>query len=478
MIRGELTLKHIDKDGHVLHSLTKHNNVTVLGKMGALTRGIAGLFDQCNQYGASVQKGLESGDHTSYVKPSNSAIKLLLTSLQASSLNGKSFEIIDDSDILGYGFEDVTQSSNPKQGVRQNATDDQGNIIVANATRAAGKWAWSGIEGNLNSIVMQTPPFAAYHKIDDDTQQSMIRFIPEGFAGVPAGYIAVGNSTDGFNKLLNLATLQLSDFEPSSYSITDTDYGVRSGFKFGDYTITFIPVRDGYNDLTKNLVTVFNRQTQAAYTVALNSLVSGLWAAGFTVKNNNLYLIGGVYNSGSSPLSVYQVTLTDSAMSLTAVTASDVVDSSWWSFISPSNYYNFNKFSFVPVQNGTSGEYYTLCFPTNNGTTGVDTTTYIVKDLSTETSSTATVMPYFAGRIFTGGGGTNYLGNALSVYCNCVINVFAGNGYTSAFDYGFYVVPEGQFGNVFSYFDTEQTWVIAAADTLQVTYTYTLEDAT
>lgn len=476
MIHGELTLQHINKDGHVLHSKTKHNQVTTLGKIGVLARGIAGLFDQCNQYGASVQKGLEAGDYNDYAKPANSAIKLLLTSLQASSLAGKSFEVISDSDILGYGFEDVVQSSNPKQGVRQNATDAQGNIIVANATRAAGKWTWSGIEGNLNSIVMQTPPFAVYHKIDDDTQLSMTRFIPEGFAGVPAGYIAVGNSTDGFTKLLNLATLQLSDFEPSSYNITDTEYGVRSGFKFGNYTITFIPVRDGYNDLTKNLVTVFNRQTQAAYTVALNSLVSGLWAAGFTVKNNNLYLIGGVYNSGSSPLSVYQVTLTDSAMSLSAVTASDIVDSSWWRFIH-SNYYDFNKFSFVPVQNGTAGEYYTLCFPTNNGTTGVGTTTYIVKDLSIETASTATVMPYFAGRINTNSIGSDRLSNALSVYCNCVINVYTGNGYTSAFDYGFYVSPEGQFGNVFSCFDLEETWTIAAADTLQVTYTYTLEDA-
>jgi hypothetical protein len=40
------------------------------------------------------------------------------------------------------------------------------------------------------------------------------------------------------------------------------------------------------------------------------------------------------------------------------------------------------------------------------------------------------------------------------------------------------IIPAGQIGKVYSYFDLEQTWTINATDTVKVTYTYELTEVT
>ena len=460
MIRGELELQLLDKSGNVKNSIKKHNTVTDLGKMACLTRGIAGLFDQCNQYGAGVQKGYESGDYTNYTKPANSAVKLLLTDLNATEFAGKSVKMIDDENIIGYGFEDVAASADPKQGIRQNVTDSNNNIIVGTPTRSAAKWAWTGIEGNLKTVVMQIPPMSILHKINDDnTAGTITDFVPEGFDGVPYGYIATKNAS-GIGRLINLDTLTLSDFTPSGNTLAINGKSTRSGFEFGNYIITFPHTCSVYTAV-ENYITVYNKSTQAKYTVDPSTTFSGYYCMGFIIKNNTLYAVTMMYNRSvtTAYFKVFSVVVSDVSLTVTEVTADDVLDSSWRVFYNVQNgYYYSNNFNFVPVKLDNDSEYKTYCIGNSV------TKSYLVADLVTETPSTAAEAPA--------------LGTALTagVYRNRLYTIL--RAVDSWLGAGMFITPAGQFGNIFSYFDLEETWTITAADTLQVTYTYTLEDAT
>lgn len=478
-IRGKVDLCLLDKDGNIKHKLTKHNTITELGKMATLTRGLAGLADYCDLYGAAVAKGRETGDE-SVVKPASGTVKIVLTSKTAAELEGKSYEALEDSEILGYATSATSASSDTKEGIRVTARNAQLAMTVASQTRAGMRFSWSGIEGNLNTIGMFIPPLSIAHLVDNTDTASpdyitcVTQFLPSGQAGVPADCIGLGTSKGGdsdINKLLNLETLTLADFVPGTTDLQVTRAG-RCAFNWGDYIISFTPmpgVLTGYNPsswppLQWNLytvppITVYNRVTQAAYTTSIGSSFS---VYGFTVENNKLYAIGK-----ESEVTVYECTVTDTEITTSKIASyAFIVKPDWISQKSQSSLY-YNDYGFVPVQLGD--KYYTYCINTYLPYGPSDVShihdCYIVSDLSAQGPNERYLAPHVYGcndysSSFDGAGG---------VYLNTLYYVG---------DNGLYVSPAGQFGNLFSYFDLEETWEIAAADTLQISYYYELEDRT
>ena len=471
-ISGKVDLCLFDKDGNIKHKKTRHNTITELGKMATLTRGLAGLADYCDLYGAAVAKGRETGDEST-VKPEGGTVKIVLTSKTATELAGKSYEALEDSEVLGYATTATSASSNPKEGIRVAARNAQLAMTVASQTRAGMRFSWSGIEGNLNTIGMFIPPLSITHLADStdttspDYTSLYTQFIPGGQADVPANCIAIGSSK---NKLLNLETLTLADFTPGSTSLKATVAG-RCAFNWGDYIITFTPMQgeiDSYNQSAQPPVsfnaaaippiTVYNKVTGASYTTEIGS---SFVVYGFTVNNNKLYVIGK-----DTDVKVYECTVTDTAITTSNTSPYTLIVKQEWISQQTGYFGAYNDYGFVPIQ--IADKYYTYCINTYlNYGEDVNYThdCYIVSNLSTQ----APDEKYLAPHVY----GCNYYSNS---------NVLQGVGgvYLNSTYYikseGMYISPAEQFGNLFSYFDLAETWAIAAADTLQISYYYELED--
>lgn len=449
-LQGKVSLTLLDKNGTVKKTKCKHNTITALGKMAALTNGVANLTDYCNVYGASVAKPHETGD-TGMTKSSTSVVKIVLTNKAAASFEGKSFESLEDSEIIGFATSATENTGVAKEGIRVIARNEQLDVLVANQTRDGVRFSWTGIEGNLNSVCMFIPPLAVMQCCDntDITAAQYTRlskqFITTGDSSVPADCIAIGPS---LTKLLNLKTLTLSDFVPGTRAVPATDFG-RCAFYFGDYTITFCPS-------SSKIVTVYNAKTKAYYTVDVSSTSSSLtYIPGFIIKNNELYMIGIVSDSKAK---AYKVTVTDSVMTFTSYTdLYNIINANWIAMFST---YPVNRWGFVPVQIGN--EMYTYCIDCYYGGNVSKGDCYIIKDMQAQSPSKKYIAPYVPGcgkdtNVFSVGG----------VYLNtiyCIDNK------------GLYVAPVGQYGNLFSYFDLKETWEIASTDTLQLSYFYELED--
>lgn len=454
-LQGKVSLTLLDKNGTVKKTKCKHNTITALGKMAALTNGVANLTDYCNLYGASVAKPHETGDK-GMTKTSTSVVKIVLTNKQASSFEGKSFESLADSEIIGYATSATENTGVAKEGIRVSARNEQLDVLVANQTRDGVRFSWTGIEGNLNSIGMFIPPLAIMQCCDStDTTAAeyttaSTQFITTGDGSVPADCIAIGPS---LTKLLNLKTLTISDFVPGTRAVPASLSG-RCAFYFGDYIITFCPTPDKSSSV--QLLTVYNTKTEVYYTVSLSSYVSSSYIpSGFIIKNNELYMIG-LINSAA----VYKVTVTDSGMTFSSYSDwSSVINANWISInTSP---FKRNKWGFVPVQVGN--ETYTYCIDNYYENTASENDCYIIKDMQTQSPSNNYIAPHVTGAYVY----SNITHNVGGVYLNTIYNIDTT---------GLYVAPVGQYGNLFSYFDLAETWEIASTDTLQLSYFYELED--
>lgn len=448
-LQGKVSLTLLDKNGTVKKTKCKHNTITALGKMAALTNGVANLTDYCNLYGASVAKPHETGDK-GMTKAATSVVKIVLTSKQASSFEGKSFESLEDNEIIGFATSATENTGVAKEGIRVSARNEQLDVLVANQTRDGVRFSWTGIEGNLNSVCMFIPPLAVMQCCDNtDTTSAQYtklstQFITTGDGSVPADCIAIGPS---LTKLLNLKTLTLSDFVPGTRAVPATDFG-RSAFYFGDYIITFCP---SYS----KIVTAYNAKTEAYYTVDVSSSLSSLtYIPGFIIKNNELYMIGII--SGSTA-AAYKVTVTDSGMTFNSYTdLYNIINASWINIYSS---YYVNKWSFVPVQIGN--EIYTYCIDSYYGDSIPQYDCFIIKDMQAQSPDNKYIAPY----VLCCKKQTN-VSSVGGVYLNTIYCIDSK---------GLYVAPVGQYGNLFSYFDLAETWEIASTDTLQLSYFYELE---
>lgn len=459
-IRGKVALSLIDQSGKVKRTKTKHNTITELGKMAALTRGVAGLTDYCELYGAAVAKGRETGDK-SLIKPAGSTVKIVLTSRQATEFENASFAALADNEILGYATTATAATGTAKEGIRVTARNAQLAQLVASQTRAGMRFSWTGIEGNLNTIGMFIPPLAISHLVDNTDESATpdhttvtSQFLLTGQASVPADCIAIGSSR---NKLLNLNSLTLADFTPGSSNIKP-GYAGRSAFYWGDYIITFTPLPGATSQSSsfKQAVTVFNTSTNASYTQLIVS--DSFTLAGFTVENNKLYAIG----LNSTTFNAYECTVTDSEIQTSLIQNIAFIANPGW-LTRVSSPVNHNKYGFVPVQIGD--KYYTYCIDAYIEDIRNEINCYLVPDLSVQGPSNNCLAPYVYGSYMY----TNMTHHVGGIYLNTLYNID---------DAGLYIAPAGQFGNLFSYFDLEETWEIAASDTLQLSYFYELEDMT
>ena len=477
MIRGIVELDVFDSTGKLKKHIKKHNTVTQLGKMAALTRGVAGLFDYCSLYGAGVQKTLDTGDYinaytpsfateltTPPTKPTSAVVTCKLTSRQASQFAGHSQVALADSEILGYCSSEIATSLDVKQGIRVNARNANADMIVASDKRQAARYSWTGIEGNLNTIAMFIPPLAiqqladSYNTADATNKTSgFTGFIPTGDANVTGKKIAIGAN---HNKLLDLEQLTLADFTPGTSAVAPASSFGRNAFEFGNYIITFAPctgsITNYSRQYTQQKVTVYNKNNNAFY--AQNLIDTSSLIYGFFVNSNTLYaIVGG---------NVYSCAVTDSAITLTQVTAAIYVDSSWLV-----QYSSKPTWAFIPVQQGST--YYTYCIVVDKANTTANC--YLMDDLIN-----AAADRYIAPG--TTSNGTEYSTGSViqaydvchgGVYLNCLyeIETTVNNG-----TLGMYIAPAGQWGNLFSYFDLEETVEIGTADTVQLTYYYQLED--
>lgn len=466
MVTGKLSLQLYDKHHKLKKSMTKHNTITPLGKAAALAAGLSGLYDYCGLYGAGVQKGIDTGDYSSSstnpdtnppTKPSTGVVTMKLTSVQSSNFAGKSFMSLEDSEVLGYASTDTETGVDAKQGIRQTAYDSGSNALVGSPTREVARFAWTGIEGSLNTIGMFIPPLAIEHLADsyDETAatpnktDNTNKFIVPGDAGVTGANIAIGASHD---KLLDLATLSLSDFVPGTPALALNTKTGRCAFEFGNYIITFTPDRGLQTDGTATQhVSVYNKTNNVFYHQSLTGFDYAR-IAGFIISNNTLYAV-----VGTGTPDVYSVAVSDSALTLTAVTASTVLNSAWSAEISTGL-----KYAFCPVQIGT--DTYTYVFSgwlESSGSTFSQFDNYIIKDMVNQTPDEK----YKAPQVANTWQSSTYL--AAGVFLNCLYEITAD---------GLYIAPAGQFGNMFSYFDLGETWTIATTDTLQVSYFYELEE--
>lgn len=463
---GKLTLQLYDKQHKLKKSLTKHNTITSLGKAAALAAGLSGLYDYCNLYGAGVQKGIDTGDYSSSstdpdvyppTKPATGVVTMKLTSVQSSDFADKSFVSLEDSEVLGYASSDTETSSDAKQGIRQTAYDSSSNALVGSPTREVARFAWTGIEGSLNTIGMFIPPLAIEHLVDsyDSSSESpgmtdnTNKFIVPGDAGVTGANIAIGASHD---KLLDLSTLNLSDFAPDTAELPLNTKTGRCAFEFGDYIITFTPDRGIQTDLTATQhVSVYNTTNNVFYHQSLTGFDYAR-IAGFIISNNTLYAV-----VGAGTPDVYSVAVSDSALTLTSVTASTVLNSAWSTEISTGL-----KYAFCPVQIGE--ETYTYVFTAwieSSGSAIEFFDNYIIKDMVNQVPDEN----YKAPQVANTWQSSTY--HAAGVFLNCIYNIDSD---------GLYIAPAGQFGNLFSYFDLGETWTIATTDTLQISYFYELEE--
>lgn len=459
-LQGKVSLTLLDKNGTVKKTKCKHNTITALGKMAALTNGIANLTDYCNLYGASVAKPHETGDK-GMTKAATSVVKIVLTNKQASSFEGKSFESLADSEIIGYATSATENTGVAKEGIRVSARNEQLDVLVANQTRDGVRFSWTGIEGSLNSIGMFIPPLAIMQCCDSTNTTAAEyttvskQFITTGDGSVPADCIAIGPS---LTKLLNLKTLTISDFVPGTRAVPASVSG-RCAFYFGDYIITFCPTRD--NSESVQLLTVYNIKTDVYYTVDVSSSISSvLCVSGFIIKNNELYMIGIEYETAYKA-TTYKVTITDSETTFALYSDStNIINANWISIYTPSGVM-YNKWSFVPVQIGN--ETYTYCIDSYYKNTDFQNDCFIIKDMQAQSQDNKYIAPHVTGAYVYSDTPRNVGG----VYLNTIYHIDIT---------GLYVAPVGQYGNLFSYFDLEGTWEIAPTDTLQLSYFYELED--
>lgn len=459
-LQGKVSLTLLDKNGTVKKTKCKHNTITALGKMAALTNGVANLTDYCNLYGASVAKPHETGDK-GMKKAATSVVKIVLTSKAAASFEGKSFESLADSEIIGFATSATENTGVAKEGIRVSARNEQLDVLVANQTRDGVRFNWTGIEGNLNSVCMFIPPLAVMQCCDNtDTTSAQYttlstQFITTGDGSVPADCIAIGPSS---TKLLNLKTLTISDFVPGTRTVPTSISG-RCAFYFGDYTITFCPVR--VNSSSVQLLTVYNTKTKVYYTVDVSSSISSvLCVAGFIIKNNELHMIG-IEHETAYKATTYKVTITDSETTFALYSDStNIINTNWISAQTP-NGVMYNKWSFVPVQIGN--EIYTYCIDSYYGNTASQNDCYIIKDMQAQSPNKNYIAPHVTGAYVY----SNTTRSVGGVYLNTIYSID---------NTGLYVAPVGQYGNLFSYFDLGGTWEIASTDTLQLSYFYELED--
>lgn len=445
MLTGTVELDVFDSTGKRKKHLVKHNSITQLGKMAALTRGVAGLFDYCQQYGQGVQKVTDTGDYSysgTTQKPSTGIVTCRLTSKSAADFAYRSHISLTDAETLGYCGSEVATSADAKQGIRQNARDAQGNMIVGNANREAARYSWTGIEGNLNTIAMFIPPLSIRHLADsygsDSSDKTTVDpgIIVSGDAGVTGEKIAIGAYQD---ILLNLSDLSMGDFIPGTPSVTTYTHTGRCGFAFGDYIITFTPYANGDPQqfgITPQPITVYNKTNNTFYT---QSIPSGTYVVrGFFVKNNALYFCASS--------KVFSCAIDDTAITFTEVTASSYIDSSWIS----------DSYGLVPIQFGATYETYVIASGTDHFTS-----CYIMPDMLL-TANDRYLAPWAGNKSYY-----TYAGARGGVYLNCIYSIETE---------GLWLTPAGQWGNLFSYFDLEETVEITTADTVQLTYYYQLED--
>lgn len=414
-MQGKVDFIIKDKDGRIKTRINKHNRITELGKIACLARGLTGLADYCNVAGNNFYSQPEAG--YANTKSSTQVGKILLLDKAANTID--SLYIENSSEIIGHASNAAAATTDPKEGFRVldvNTTGTPGP--VANAVRF--KYTWTGISGDIRTVAMSAPPFVATHVLSPDNTGNNLftKMKPESFDNVPAGCIGLFSTNE--SKAMQLDTLAMEDVVAGS---DVTAFEAMKGFVYGNYHIFY-----GDNNYTY----VYNTVTGVHYKQSLAAI-------DFFYYNNELWCS---YAASLSKYYAKVTAVTDEAITLSSSQTSPI-NSAW------------SSYKFTPLSNGLNLAIYYYSTSTCN--------IYIVSDVSAGLSSAVLLWNETNNNILRPYG----LLDCIMFYAD-TSGIFGCSGYA--------VSPAGQWGNILSVFDLEDTYTVAATDTVLVEYTYTLED--
>jgi hypothetical protein len=419
-IRGYVTVEHRDKNGLLKHHISKHNTITELGKSSALFFGTSALAATSfstpkTKTGYPQPSKYMMGDYVSMigaVPQKTDTVECLLLSDTAASIAAK-----DNPELFNPSPTNIIGFANSKVAGDTLSTGEgirtDANVDIL-GSKVVLKYSWeNGLTGDVNTIGMRLPLITILHNITNFFNTSY-HYIPQKQNGVPVHAIAAGGAS--YNRLLDLDTLSLSDFTPA-----------------GSFDNVVAICTLEYNGYTVEMITNKLRVTNNSNSVTYEETWTGI--RGLFVRNNNLYAY--VVSGGSGTL--YKLTLTDSQTASTAISdISSVLNSEWQTVVSNLQSYLCGL---------ADGSFLFAQYKSDSGSNWL----YFVPDTAASTK-------YF---VYSGLSAVT----AFTTYCGNVI-----------FESLNKIIPAGQFGTFYSYFDLEQTWTIEATDTVKVTYIYDLTE--
>lgn len=414
-LRGTVKIEHRDKNGKLKHSINKHNTITELGKASAQFFGITALA--ATSYSNPKTK-------TGYPHP----CKYMMGSY--SSTSGSPSK----TDTVACLLLSDTAASIAAKDRPELFTPAAANIIGFANSKVAGDTlsTGEGIRVDADTDILSSKVVLKYNWENGLTgdintigmrvplitiYHNITDFFNTSYHFIPqkqngVPVHAIAAGGASYNRLLDLDTLSLSDFMPSGSF--DNVVAICT-LEYNGYTVEMIA----------NALRVTNNSNDATYEETWTDI------RGLFVRNGNLYAY--VLSGGTGTL--YKLTLTDSQTASTVISdVSSVLNSAWQTQANSSYLCGLADGSFMYSAYGST-DYWLYFVPD----TAASTKYIIYKRLSAST------------------GFTTYCGNVILESLNAVI-------------------PAGQIGTFYSYFDLEETWTIESTDTVKVTYIYELTE--
>lgn len=437
-LRGHVKFEVRDSKGKLKLHIDKNNHITELGKAAALFYGVSSLVipsDVYSGYTVPDDNGRPATSGSTYSqKDSTAIVECDLLDKPASDLADACWLEPTSDELTAFGKNTTASGSlTTKEGLRVVPTDmTTGAKIAASAAgnKITTQYQFTNISGDVQTIAMRIPKIALVHNLPDMFNNDN-EFIPSLLAGTTARQIAVGGAS--YNKALNLDTLAITDFVPTDTFTPNKCFGAieYNGFilegSYNSLRVTEIATGTTYTENWTGIRGLFETSTNA-YILCYNSY----W---------RLYEITSVSDTETQTTEVNWYTV---------IGTNDLCPSS----SIPTNYY------LTSFRQGDQILYFAHDVEFTSGmvtTYGMIIFDDLNKNMNDSSNYRLETDSYAASDIYW----CNYRGLLIH--------------------YGYYTYSEvltgDQIGNLFSYFDLEQTYTLEATDIVTVTYTYELEEA-
>ena len=334
MLKGEIELKLVDKNGKLKYHKKMHNTVTRLGKTACIAHGLSNLFTPIDLAGISeIVDALDTGSPTANNNTYDQAAILkccLLNKADTSTLEGESVQQFNN-EVVGYADNATSEpGSGTNKGFVTPSVNPNDNKLYAfamagNKISASYKFQ-AGVAGTINAIAMMYGAGLTYYQEitneeHGDTDQTYPNILPPYFSdNVPENCVALSYNVGGNQ------TWILYNYQTGQYSIPSATPAIKSGITISNTGTMMLKMFSvtGYKVLL-NLMYNYG-YTPYLYVHVYNESTGTVYSTGTQVNNSRAITAkkdgDTIYICVGSSTACYRVDITSSSVSLTSVSAS------------------------------------------------------------------------------------------------------------------------------------------------------------